>query len=182
VRKIRRVWRRREKKIILIAGPNGAGKTTFAESFLDQEAKCPFFLNADLIAKKLSPKHPEAVAIEAGRMLLSEIAQRVAREESFAIETTLSGLSYARQILKWRKMGYKVKLVFLSLPSADVAVERVRARVIMGGHSIPEAVIRRRFDKGMKNFHSIYRKIVNSWILYDNEGEFPRVIAEGDNP
>lgn len=182
MRVIKRARRRKEKKIILIAGPNGAGKTTFADSFLAQEAGCPDFLNADSIAKKLSPKNPEAVAIEAGRMMLNQIARRVSRGESFAIETTLSGMSYARQIRDWRKLGYFIKLVFLSLSSADVAVERVRARVIMGGHSIPETVIRRRFDKGIKNFHSIYRRIVNSWILYDNEGDVPRVIAEGDNP
>lgn len=126
-----------QKRIVIIAGPNGAGKSTFAREFLPNEADCPEFIDADLIARALSPFAPEKAALRAGKFMLQEIAQRVERGESFAFETTLSGMSYARHIPQWRKAGYYVKLIFLSLPSADVAVKRVAARVAQGGHFVP---------------------------------------------
>jgi predicted ABC-type ATPase len=104
----------RERKIIIIAGPNGAGKTTFARQFLPQEADCPAFINADLIAAGLSPFRPEAAAVRAGRLLLTEISSKVAQGESFAFESTLAGRGYARSIPRWREAGYNVKIVFLS--------------------------------------------------------------------
>lgn len=137
-------------RIIIIAGPNGAGKTTFAREFLPQEASCPVFVNADLLAAGLSPFQPEAAAIQAGRLMLQLLAQHVSKRESFAFETTLSGRGYARQIPQWRKLGYSVELYFLSLPDADFAVNRVAERVRQGGHHIPEATIRRRFESGWK--------------------------------
>jgi len=169
------------KKIVIIAGPNGAGKTTFAREFLPQEAGCPDFINADLIAGGLSPFAPEKAAIRAGRIMLAEIAARASRGESFAFETTLSGLSYARHIPRWRKAGYRVKLIFLSLPTAELAVERVKARVVQGGHDVPEAVVRRRFDAGLRNFVNLYRGLVSSWSLYDNAGSAPRLVDSGTN-
>ena len=140
-------------RIIIIAGPNGAGKTTFAREFLPHEAHCPDFINADLIAAGLSPFNPEAAALRAGRLMLEEMASRIAQARSFAFETTLSGSAYARQIPDWRRRSDHVKLVFLSLPSAEMAVARVAARVEQGGHSIPEPVIRRRFEAGLRHFH-----------------------------
>lgn len=113
-------------KIVIIAGPNGAGKTTFARAFLPQEAQVSRFINADLIAAGLSPFAPEAEAIKAGRLMLDEIAECVRRRESFAFETTLSGLGYLRHIGAWRASGYHVSLFFLSLPTAEFAVARVR--------------------------------------------------------
>lgn len=158
------------RRIIIIAGPNGAGKTTFAREFLPQEAHCPDFINADLIAAGLSPFNPDAAALRAGRLMLDEIDSRVARWRSFAYETTLSGRAYAPQIPAWRQQGYHVKLIFLSLPSAEMAVARVSARVAQGGHSIPDAVVRRRFDTGLRNFHVLYKRLVDAWVLYDNSG------------
>ena len=108
----------RERKIIIVAGPNGAGKTTFARQFLPREADCPVFINADLIAAGLSPFRPEAAELRAGRILLAEISNKVARRESFAFESTLAGRGYARSIPRWRAAGYHVKIVFLSLPDA----------------------------------------------------------------
>ena len=163
-------------RIIIIAGPNGAGKTTFAREFLPHEAHCPDFINADLIAAGLSPFNPEAAALRAGRLMLEEMASRIAQARSFAFETTLSGSAYARQIPDWRKRGYHVKLVFLSLPSAEMAVARVAARVEQGGHSIPEPVIRRRFEAGLRNFHEVYKPLVDAWTLYDNSDTFPVLI------
>jgi len=172
---------RREKKIIIIAGPNGAGKTRFALEFLPREAGCPDFINVDLIAAGLSPFDPGKAAIRAGRLLIEEIRGRVRNGESFAFETTLSGRRYALMIPSWRKEGYDVKLIFLSLPNVDLAVARVAARVAQGGHDVPEAVIKRRFEGGLKNFHNTYRRIVSSWALYDNSGIQPIFLESGDN-
>ena len=167
------------RKIIIIAGPNGAGKTTFARAFLPAEAQCPRFINADLIAAGLSPFLPEAEAFKAGRLMLKEIAECVERSESFAFETTLSGLVYLRQIRKWRNQGYHVSLFFLSLSSVEMAVARVAERVRQGGHDIPEAVIRRRFEAGRINFEQRYRDVVDAWALYDNSNNEPVLIEWG---
>lgn len=169
------------KRIIIIAGPNGAGKTTFARSFLPREANCPRFINADLIAAGLSPFAPEAAAIKAGRVMLAEIAACTRRGESFAFETTLSGLAYVAHIRRWRAQGYRVNLFFLALPDADVAVARVAERVRQGGHHIPEPVIRRRFAAGLANFEKAYKHAVNAWALYDNVGESPVLLEWGEN-
>lgn len=169
------------KKILIIAGPNGAGKTTFAREFLPQEAACPVFVNADLIAAGLSPFAPELAAFKAGRLMLQAITDHVVHNDSFAFETTLAGLSYARQIPRWQAVGYVVELFFLSLPSADMAVERVAERVRQGGHHVPEQVIRRRFVSGMKNFIGIYQSLVNEWALYDNADEEPVLLEWGQN-
>ena len=164
------------KKIVIIAGPNGAGKTTFAREFLPNEARCPIFINADLIAAGIAPFMPEQVSIKAGRIMLSEITEHVTKDNSFAFETTLSGLSYARAIPKWRAKGYHVKLIFLQLPNADTAIARVSERVRHGGHNIPEATIRRRFDAGLKNFKQIYQPLVDVWLHFDNAGDTPTLI------
>jgi predicted ABC-type ATPase len=155
-------------RILIFAGPNGAGKTTFAREYLPHEAGCPVFINADLIAEGISPFQPESASVKAARLMLEIMAEHLARKESFAFETTLSGLSYARQIPKWRAEGYFVELVFLSLPSADAAVARVATRVRQGGHDIPEPVIRRRFEAGARNFREVYRSLVDRWELYGN--------------
>lgn len=168
------------KKIIIIAGPNGAGKTTFARAFLPEEARCPHFINADLIAAGLSPFAPETAAVKAGRLMLQEIAACTARGESFAFETTLAGLAYLRHIREWKKLGYHVSLFFLSLPSAEVAIARVTERVKQGGHNIPEPVIRRRFAAGRSNFDQYYRAAVDAWAVYDNSGDEPVMIEWGE--
>ena len=163
-------------RIIIVAGPNGAGKTTFAREFLPQEAGCPVFVNADLIAAGLSPFAPERAAIQAGRLMLAAIAQHVTKRESFAFETTLSGLAYARQIPLWRQMSYRVELFFLRLPSADMALQRVAERVRQGGHDIPEATIQRRFEAGKRRFSAVHQPLVDQWVLYDNAGDEPALM------
>ena len=170
------------KKIVMIAGPNGAGKPSFAREFLPREAGCPEFINVDLIAAGLSPFDPPRAALQAGRVMLQEIGRRVRAGESFAFETTLAGRQYARWIPRWRAAGYHVKLIFLSLPNAELAMARVAARVAQGGHAVEEVVVRRRFDAGRRHFQAVYRDLVNSWIEYDNAGPLPVPIASGDNP
>lgn len=167
------------KRIIIIAGPNGAGKTTFATEYLQREAKCPHFINADLIAAGLSPFDPDAAAVQAGRLVLSEIRRRVKRGTSFAFETTLSGRTYARQIPRWQSASYEVHLIFLKLRSIRLALARVKARVAQGGHHVPAAVVRRRFKKGWVNFEQLYRPIVDGWELYDNSGPKPVLLDRG---
>jgi predicted ABC-type ATPase len=169
------------KKIIIIAGPNGAGKTTFARSFLPQEAQCTRFINADLIAAGLSPFAPEVAAIKAGRLMLQEIAHCVQQGESFAFETTLSGLGYLRHIAQWRALGYRVSLYFLSLPSVEAAMDRVAQRVCQGGHDIPESVIHRRFVAGLRNFNQHYKAAVDIWVRYDNADAEPMLLEWGKN-
>jgi predicted ABC-type ATPase len=169
------------KKIIIFAGPNGAGKTTFARSFLPEEAQCPRFINADLIAAGLSPFAPEAAAIKAGRLMLGEIADCTRQGVSFAFETTLAGLGYLAHIKQWRAQGYHVSLFFLSLPDAEVAIARVAERVRQGGHHIPEDVIRRRFVAGLRNFDTVYRTAVDAWAKYNNMDESPVLLEWGEN-
>ena len=170
-----------QKKIVIIAGPNGAGKTTFAREFLPNEAGCPVFVNADLIAAGIAPFQPETAAFRAGRLMLEEISRHVTEGRSFAFETTLFGLTYAPMIDKWRERGYKVKLIYLSLTSPEEAVARVAMRVRQGGHNIPPDTIRRRFSAGLNNFRDTYRHRVNYWQLFDNSGEVPLLLEEGES-
>lgn len=171
----------KKQRIIIIAGPNGAGKTTFAREYLLKEALCPEFINMDLIAAGLSPFDPDRAAIQAGRLMLSEIARRVRKHESFAFETTLSGHVYARMIPEWRAAGYKVRLIFLGLPDPENAVSRVAMRVAQGGHNVSKPVIRRRFVAGLRNFQNIYMNLVDKWEWYDNSGNVPQLISEAGN-
>lgn len=171
-----------DRRIIVIAGPNGAGKTTFAREFLPNEAHCPVFINADLIAAGLSPFSPEQAAIKAGRLMLEAMEEHTAQGNSFAFETTLSGRSYARKLRLWQSTGYRVSLYFLRLDSPELAIERVAERVRQGGHAVPEAVIRRRFSKGLLLFDTVYRFLVDDWMLFDNSGEQPELIEWGEKP
>jgi predicted ABC-type ATPase len=171
----------KRRQIIIIAGPNGAGKTTFAREYLLQEAHCPDFINVDLIAAGLSPFDPDRAAIRAGRLMISEIERRVRKAESFAFETTLSGHGYARMIPRWRRAAYQVRLIFLSLPTSEFAVARVAMRVAQGGHNVESAVVRRRFDSGLRNFQDVYMKLVDRWEWYDNSGSVTRLLSQGGN-
>ena len=169
------------KRILIIAGPNGAGKTTFAKEFLPDETTYLTFINADLIAVGLNPFHPDAAAIQAGRLMLSMIADYVGRGDSFAFESTLSGRGYARLIPRWRAQGYRVKIYFLRLPTPEAAIARVRGRVAEGGHHVPDDVVRRRFHTGLRNFERIYRSLVDEWALYDNSGRTTILSERGTN-
>ncbi len=171
---------RAKKRVLILAGPNGAGKTTFAREFLPDEAYCPTFVNADLIAAGLSPFNPESAAMRAGRLMVQLIAEHVARGDSFAFETTLADKSYARHIPEWQASGYHVSLMFLALPTADAAIQRVVERVAQGGHFVPEGIVRRRFQVGRTNFDAVYKPLVNAWALYDNSGSEPVLLDWGD--
>ena len=168
-----------DKTVVIIAGPNGAGKTTFALEFLPNEADCPIFVNADLIAAGLSPFRADWVAVRAARLMLEEIHGHVRKGNSFAFETTLSGRGYARWIPRWREEGYRVMLFFLKLDTVEMAVQRVAQRVLEGGHDVPESVVRRRFFAGWRNFEQVYRGLVDEWAVYDNSRDKPKLLTEG---
>lgn len=149
-------------KLYIIAGPNGSGKTTFAREFLPDYADCKNFVNADLIAQGMAPFSPETAALRAGRTMLSEIQSFAKRRVPFAFETTLSGRSYVRLLRQLKLQGYEVQLFFLWLKTVDLALSRVRERVSRGGHDVPAPVVRRRFDRSMRNFLIQYRQLADA--------------------
>lgn len=169
------------KVLYIIAGCNGAGKTTASMTLLPEIWRCREFVNADEIAKGLSPFNPEGVAIEAGRLMLKRIDTLLEGNESFSIETTLSTRSYAKLIDRAHAKGFKIQLLFFWLPTPETAVARVKQRVIEGGHKIPEDIIRRRYQAGIDNFFKIYKDVVDSWILVENQHSPRIIIADGSN-
>lgn len=163
--------------IYVIAGPNGVGKTTFADRYLPDEAKQVEFVNADLIARGLSPYDPDAVAMDAGRIALGRIRQLAANKIGFAWETTMSGRSAAGWLRKAKAAGFTLKCYFLWVRQPEVVLTRIQQRVVEGGHNIPEAVSRRRFFKTIENFFEIYRPLFDAWKLYENDLPEPRLLA-----
>lgn len=165
-------------RCIVIAGPNGAGKTTFALEFLPKDTGVIHFVNADLLAAGLSPLRPELAAMAAGRLILGELDRLAKARIDFAFETTLSGL-YLNRLKRWKAAGYRIEMVFLSLASPQIALRRIASRVKQGGHNVPQADVLRRFDRGLKNFLSVYRLQADSWTVYDNSGPRPRLMETG---
>jgi predicted ABC-type ATPase len=171
--------RKAAPRCIVIAGPNGAGKTTFAQEFLPNYAGIVEFVNADLIAEGLSPFRPRDAAIRAGRLMLLEIDRLASRRADFAIESTLSGLTFLSRWKHWKAMGYRIEVIYLTLPSADVAVRRIALRVQQGGHAVPKTDVLRRFERSWRNFCEFYRPMADAWMVYDNSGNTPRLIETG---
>jgi len=163
--------------LYIIAGPNGSGKTTFAKEFLPNYADCFEFVNADLIAGGLSPFKPERAAIKAGRLMLEKMNLPAENRVDFAIETTLSGKAYLHFLQNLRSKGYKIHLFFLWIRSMEIALERIANRVRRGGHNIPENVVQRRFNKGIYNFFTIYRPLLDYWAVFDNSSNLPSMIV-----
>jgi predicted ABC-type ATPase len=164
--------------IYIIAGPNGAGKTTFASDFLPDFVQCREFLNADLIAAGLSPFSPESQNIQAAEIMRTRMDELVTRRISFSFESTLAARSYSQLIPQWRILGFQVRLLFLWLNSEELAVSRVGIRVSQGGHDVPQADIRRRYRRGIKNLFDLYLHEVDSVHLYNNVQIPPRLVAE----
>jgi len=167
--------------VIVLGGVNGAGKTTSSRALLAGTLKLLKFLNADIIAQGLCGFDPAAAAIRAGRIMLSEMKELAVQRESFAFETTLAARTYAGWLNRLRESGYEVHLFYFWLESADLAVSRVRSRVTKGGHNVPEATIRQRYLRSVRNLSDLYIPIVTSWKVYDNtlDGE-PYAVAEGN--
>ncbi|MDX2145030.1 MAG: hypothetical protein SFV19_16875 [Rhodospirillaceae bacterium] len=157
--------------VVVIAGPNGAGKSTTAARLLPRDLRIFEFVNADEIARGISPYNPDGNAFAAGRVMLARIRELADMGESFAFETTLSGLGYVRYLKQCRAQGYRLTLLFLWLPSVRDAIQRVKRRVAAGGHSIPEDVIRRRYAAGIRNLVQVYLPLVNVGLVYDNSDD-----------
>lgn len=161
-----------DKKLYIIAGCNGAGKTTASFTILPEILDCKEFVNADEIAKGLSPFQPEKVSFEAGRIMLNRINELLSENENFAFETTLSTKSYKNKIIEAKEKGYRVTLLFFWLQSIELAKERVKTRVLEGGHNIEPEVIERRYIRGIKNLFDIYFPIMDGTLIFDNsEGQ-----------
>lgn len=170
------------RKLYIIAGCNGAGKTTASYTVLPEMLGCKEFVNADEIAKGLSPFNPESVAIEAGRLMLQRMDDLLAEGADFAFETTLATRSYVKFIEKAHAKGYYVTLLFFWLPTPEQAVERVATRVREGGHNIPSEVIRRRYANGIRNLTALYTPICDYWTIYNNSSvDGIRKVAWGIN-
>lgn len=162
--------RSRTPKVVVIAGPNGAGKTTVAEDIVGRVFGIPEFVNADVIAQGLSGFSPDAVAVRAGRIMLGRLKELAAAGQDFAFETTLASRSFAPMLRSWQAHGYECQLVFVWLSNPLLAEERVRGRVARGGHDIPTPVIRRRYERSLRNLFNLYLPIVDGWRLLDNSG------------
>ncbi len=163
--------------LYIIAGPNGAGKTTFARKFLPHYVKCLEFVNADLIAGGLSPFAPEKAAIHAGRLMLEQVHSLANRGEDFGFETTLSGKAYIKFLHDLKNRGYRIHLFFRWISSIQLALQRIKTRVRNGGHDVPEGVVRRRFGRSLGNFFNYYQPLAESWTIFDNSGDVPKVVA-----
>ena len=168
--------RRAYPNCYIIAGSNGAGKTTFATEFLPHYANCPNFINADLIARGLSPFDPDAGMLRAGRTVLERIAEFTEARTDFAFETTLSGRSYVPLLRGVKKAGFRLHLFYLWIPSPDLALLRIRDRVASGGHNVPERDVRRRFGRTLGNLFTLYRPLLDTLRFFDNASDEPRLI------
>ena len=164
--------------IVVVAGPNGSGKSTSAPALLRDYLGIIEFVNADVIAQGLSGFRVESVAMQAGRIMLTRLRELARRRVDFAFETTLASRTFAPWLRELRDSDYRVHLLFLWLPSPELAVARVATRVQKGGHHVPDETIRRRYHAGLRNFFRLYQSVVDAWILFDNAStEVHKLIA-----
>ena len=164
-------------EIYVIGGCNGSGKTTFALNIFPNIGNIEF-INADIIAAQLNPNNPDVVAIQASRIMLERLKTLAQQKADFAFETTLAARSFAPFLRQCQAQGYQVNLIYVWLNSVELAITRVALRVASGGHNIPEDTIRRRYDRGRKNFLELYSKLADYWIVYDNTTPLRNAVAE----
>ena len=164
-------------RIFVIGGPNGAGKTTVASGLLPQILECDEYVNADAIAKALSPFESNRAAFKAGRVMLDTIHGLADRQKDFAFETTMASRTFAPFLKRCRGQGYEINLLFLWLHSVALAQRRVAKRVRSGGHGIPNDVVRRRYQAGLRNLLGLYIPLADNWYVFDNSGTRARPVA-----
>jgi len=163
--------------MIVVGGPNGSGKTTFVRGVL--KSKSSEYLSADAIAAEINPENPESVPIQAGRLFVERLRDRIDRGKNVIVESTLSGKCLAKQIENASVSGFETIVMFVFLDSADTCVARVRQRVSRGGHHVPEDDIRRRYRRSLRNFWRKYRFAVDQWVLHSNSGDECIALAVG---
>lgn len=163
--------------VIVIAGPNGAGKSTFAPALLRDTLGILEYVNADTIAEGLSAFAPENASFDAGRVMLGRLHELASHQRDFAFETTLASKFFAGWLKDLQANGYRVSLVFLWLRNVEFAIERVNERVRLGGHSIPEETIRRRYERSLKNLFDLYLPIADAWRIFNSAPEKPKEIV-----
>jgi predicted ABC-type ATPase len=166
------------KEVIVIGGPNGAGKTTIATDLLPRRLQVIEFVNADEIARGLSPFNADNTAVAAARLMLDRIEFLIESDQSFSFETTCAGRGHIRTLRRCRAAGYLLTLLFLWLPSPEMALARVARRVAAGGHRIPDNVVRRRYASGIRNMRRLYFPFVDTALVYDNSDAGGVLIAE----
>ncbi len=167
------------KQLYIIAGCNGAGKTTASYTVLPEILGCQEFVNADEIARGLSPFHPESVMVQAGRLLVKRVDELLSQDATFAIETTLSPRTYKQLIIKAQQRGYRCSLLYFWLESPEMAELRVAKRVEAGGHDVPKSIIHRRYRLGLEHLFDLYMPCVDYWVLFDNSSLNRVLVAEG---
>src|SRR5215210_2092247 len=166
--------------LTILAGPNGAGKSTAAPAVVHEVLAAGAFVNADVIARGLSAFDSEGVAFQAGRIMLQRLDELFQQRADFAFETTLASRTFAPFIRTARAAGYGVQLVYVWVNSADLCIERVRERVRAGGHFVEDEIVRRRYERSLKNFFGLYQPLADNWQVYDNSvGEGGVLVAEG---
>jgi predicted ABC-type ATPase len=166
------------KTVYIIGGSNGAGKTTLAETVLPDYLKVDEFVNADQIAGGMSAFRPETVSIDAGKAMLNRIHELAAAGQDFAFETTLASRTFAPFLQELKSRGYTVILIYVWLRSPRLALRRVRLRAAKGGHDVPEAIVTRRYKRGLENLRKLYLPIADGWFVFDNSAPRPELIAE----
>jgi predicted ABC-type ATPase len=170
-----------QPELLIIAGPNGAGKTTFINTYLPEYTNVREFVNADLIAKGISPFDPEGALIEAGRVLITRVHQLIEEGISFALETTLSGKTQLDLIQKAKERGYRIRLYYVYLNSVELSLNRIADRVAKGGHDVSAEVVIRRYERSLRNFFSDYRALADEWQLFDNSVATFRFVASSNS-
>lgn len=167
-------------QVVVIAGPNGAGKSTLAPFLLRDTFGLLEFVNADTISAGLSAFNAEAVALDAGRVMLTRLRELAVNKQSFAFESTLATRSYASWISRLKKADYEFHLLFLWLSTPELAIQRVSDRVRRGGHAVSESIVRRRYGRGLDNLFELYSPLADTWAVYDNSGHgSPILVATG---
>ena len=172
---------KKNKNVYIIAGPNGSGKTTFASKFLPHYAMCSNFVNADLIAQGLSPFSPGSAAIKAGKLVLSQIHEFAKIGVDFSFESTLAGKRYVNLFRELKTKGYNLHLFFLWVPNTQLAIARIKERVAEGGHHVPSEDVKRRLSRSIDNFFKLYMPLLDKWMLFNNSGLKPSLVAKKDN-